>query len=168
LEVASTCKNVTEKLSFPYLPTSARAHPVFPANKKISTMKKMLFALFAAVALFATACSKDQIRVRFQNTLDQDITAANMVFNDEHLTTVGLIPAGATTEYIDFQYFEVGSGIPMGMLKGQKGDEEISAWGGLWCATGVEFKQLAPGNYTLKIEQFGSDSLVFYQLSFVD
>jgi hypothetical protein len=133
-------------------------------------MKKAIFALLAAATLFATACSKDQIRVRFQSTLDQDITAANMIFTEEHSTAVGLIPAGATTEYIDFQYFEVGSGVPMGTLIGQKGGEEINAWGGLWCDAGVEFKQLEPGDYTLKIEQFTSDtdSLVYYLLDFVD
>jgi hypothetical protein len=51
---------------------------------------------------------------------------------------------------------------------GQKGEEEINASGGIWCGTGVEFKQLEPGDYTLKIEQFERDSFVFYLLSFVD
>jgi hypothetical protein len=141
---------------------------VFPANKKIFAMKKMLFALLAAATLFATACSKDQIRVRFQNTLDQDIAAANMIFTEEHSTAVGLIPAGATTKYIGFQYFELAHGTPAGVLNGQKGDEEINVWGGFWCGMDVEFKQLEPGDYTLKIEQLGSDSLIFYQMSFVD
>lgn len=133
-------------------------------------MKKILFALLAFTGLFSAGCTKDnaQILVRFQNTLTQDITDARLQFDDTHATDVGLIPAGDVTDYIVFDYFEVGDDWPMGILYAQKEGADFSAWSGLWCGTGVEFKQLEPGHYTLEIVKLGTDSTGFYQMRFVE
>jgi hypothetical protein len=133
-------------------------------------MKKILFALLALTAFFSADCTKEnaQIFVRFQNTLTQDITDARMEFGDTHITDVGVLPAGGVTDYIVFDYFEVGDDWPMGYLKGKKGDADFSAWSGLWCGTGVEFKQLEPGYYTVEVVQFGTDSTGFFQMRFVE
>lgn len=133
-------------------------------------MKKTLFAAFALFALLSAACTKtnDQVLVRFQNTLSQDITEAVMTFDDTHSTAVGLISAGAATDYIAFDYFETGDGWPTGYLNGKKGDEDFSAWSGLFCGTGVTFKQLEPGSYTLEILEFEYEGGKFYQIKFVE
>ena len=133
-------------------------------------MKKILFALLALTALFSADCAKDnaQILVRFQNTLTQDITDARLQFDDSHITDVGLLPAGGMTDYIVFDYFEVGDDWPMGFLNGKKEGEDFSAWSGLWCGTGVTFKQLDPGSYTLEIVKLGTDSTGFFQMRFVE
>lgn len=151
-------------------------------------MKNILFAALALAVLFAPACSKndepilvkepilnndpilhnDQILVRFQNTLSEAITDASMEFDDTHVTAVGLIPANATTDYVAFDYFEIGDyghvevadDFPMGSLKGKKEIEDISAWSGNWCGTGVELKQLEPGFYTLEITKQDRKSVV--------
>ncbi|HLP93361.1 MAG TPA: hypothetical protein VK168_04960 [Saprospiraceae bacterium] len=120
-------------------------------------MKKLFFATLVLFVFLCNAC-KDQrdeevetIMVRFQNQLSQDITEAYYDFDPAHQTTIGLIPAGGTTDYIEFSYFQVGDGIPMGLLRGKKAGEDFSAWAGLWCATGVTFYQLEPGKYTIEI-----------------
>ncbi len=133
-------------------------------------MKKILIAAITLFALFSTACTKqdDQIRVRFHNTLDQDITDARMEFDDNNQTAIGLIPAGATTDYVDFDYFQVGDSWPMGSLKGNKEGEVFSAWSGMWCLTGVTLKQLEPGDYQIDIVKFGSGPEAWYQLKFAE
>ncbi|MCB0532074.1 MAG: hypothetical protein KDD14_07725 [Saprospiraceae bacterium] len=133
-------------------------------------MKKILISAFALFALIAVACNKqnDQTMVRFHNTLGQDITDAHMDFDDDHKTDVGFIPAGGTTNYIEFDYFLTGDDWPMGTLAGVKGGEAFSAWSGLWCGTGVTFKQLEPGLYQIDIVHLGVDSLGWNQLIFAD
>ena len=135
-------------------------------------MKKTLFALLSLVALFSARCTKDaettQILVRFQNTLSQDITDARLEFDDVHKTDIGLIPAGSVTDYIAFDYFQTGDAWPMGILNGEKNGEPFSAFSGLWCGTGVDFKQLEAGQYTIVITQVGDISNPFYQLKFVE
>ncbi|MBN8677861.1 MAG: hypothetical protein J0M29_06520 [Chitinophagales bacterium] len=120
-------------------------------------MKKLFFATLILFVLVGNAC-KDQkyeevetIMIRFQNQLSKDITEAYYDFDPTHQTTIGLIPAGGMTDYIEFSYFQVGDGIPMGLLRGKKAGEEFSAWAGLWCGTGVTFYQLEPGKYTIEI-----------------
>ncbi len=105
-------------------------------------MKKIQFAFLAFVALFIASCSEknEDIMVRFQNTLSDDITDARMEFSDNHVTDIGSIPAGGTTDYVLFDYFEVGDRLPMGALFGKKGDADFIALSGLFCDTGVEFK----------------------------
>ena len=131
-------------------------------------MKKILFASLAIISIFAASCSKstDGIFVRFQNTLDQDIIDADYVFNEDHHTWLGLLPAGETTNYVPFEYFEVGSGSPVGFVNGRLDDGDFSAWSGQWCGTGVTYSQLEPGNYTIVISKVGSDSSGFYLLKF--
>jgi len=119
-------------------------------------MKKIQFAFLALVALFIASCSEknEDIMVRFHNTLSDDITDARMEFSDNHITDIGLIPAGGTTDYVLFDYFEVGDHLPMGALFGKKGDADFIARSGLFCATGVEFKQLEPGYYQIDVVEF--------------
>lgn len=133
-------------------------------------MKKILFAMLALAGLFSASCTKDnaQVYVRFQNTLTQDIADARLEFDDTHVTDVGLVPAGALTDYFVFDYFEVGDNWPMGTLYGRQGDADFSATSGLWCGTGVEFKQLEPGYYTIEVLKIGADSTGWFQLKFVD
>ena len=134
-------------------------------------MKNTILLLFSLLALGAvTSCTKQegQIMVRFQNNLTLDIAGAVMYFDDTHQTTVGDIPAGSTTDYILFDYFQTGDSWPMGLLNGTSEGEAFQASSGLWCGTGVDFRQLEPGHYTLGINQFGQDSTVFYLLKFAE
>lgn len=133
-------------------------------------MKKTLFVLFTLMTLFSANCTKDNdtIFVRFQNTLTQDITDARLEFDETHVTDIGLIPAGGMTDYIVFDYFEVGDNWPMGFIYGKKDGEDFSAWSGLWCGTGVNFKQLEPGSYTIEVSHVGTDTTGFFQLKFVE
>jgi hypothetical protein len=129
-------------------------------------MKKTLLALLLFTALFNTQCKKDdaletdQVLVRFDNTLPEAITGARLEFDDIHKTDIGLIPANSTTGYIAFDYFQTGADLPMGMIYGKQGDADFTAWAGLWCGTGVEFKQLEPGFYTIRIEGDGEMALM--------
>ena len=93
------------------------------------------------------------IKIRFHNQLNHDITNAYYDFSPEHQTSIGWIPAGISTGYIEFDYFEVGDGIPMGFLRGKMLGQEFSAYSGLWCGTGVTFYQLEPGKYTMEIAE---------------
>ena len=133
-------------------------------------MKKIFFAAIAFLAIFASSCNdrEGQIRVRFQNKLNSDIHAARMEFDETNVTALGELPAGQTSEYFTFTYFETGADLPMGLLKGEKDGAAFSAWAGLWCGTGVAFKQLEAGDYTIQIKQFGTDSTGFYQILFVE
>ncbi|MFN0175498.1 MAG: hypothetical protein ACKVU0_12675 [Saprospiraceae bacterium] len=144
-------------------------------------MKKTLFAVLTIATLFANSCTKDslpetsnQILVRFHNTLDSKIEESRMEFDAINIIDVGEIQAGETTAYIAFDYFEVGyySGgdydHPTGNLKGKKDGVAFSAWSGNWCGTGVEYKQLEPGKYTIEIVDAGSDPLGSYWIKFVD
>ncbi len=139
-------------------------------------MKKILFAALVLTVLFTAACTKqnEQVLVRFQNATDSNIEESLMSSEDSILTDVGPISAGETTDYIVFDYFEVGyypggdSKHPRGSLIGKKDGVEFSAWSGNWCGTGVEYKQLEPGKYTLKIVELGSDAPWTYQINFVD
>jgi hypothetical protein len=138
-------------------------------------MKKILFAAFALSILFTAACCKpnDQILVRFQNTTDSALEETSMDFDETNKTFVGLIAAGETTAYIPFDYFEAGFypggdyDHPTGSLNGKKDGVAFSAWYGNWCGTGVAYKQLEPGKYTLQVIQVGEDSLGFYQIRFI-
>lgn len=119
-------------------------------------MKKIPFVFPFFLVLFLAACSSDndQISVRFHNVLAQDITDAEMQFDDDHITNVGFIPAGDTTDYIVFDYFEIGDeSWPMGALKGEKSGAEFTASPLNWCGTGLEIKQLDPGYYQIEIEE---------------
>ena len=133
-------------------------------------MKKILFVAFALLALFTAACTKhnDQILVRFQNNLGSNIEASRLSFDETHITEIGALPAGAKSDYIPFDYFLVGAELPMGILDGKKDGADFSASAGLWCGTGVEFKQLEPGKYTIEINKIGVDSFVYYQIGFLD
>jgi len=140
-------------------------------------MKKILFAAFAIVSLFLTACREekdllpeetDQIMVRFQNSLSSDLEGVRMEFDDTNVTELGSIAVGQKTAYFDFDYFLVGDGFPMGVLNGKKDGLDFSAWSGLWCGTGVEFKQLDPGFYTIEIVQLGQEVPGFYQIRFLE
>lgn len=97
-----------------------------------------------------------------------------MEFDSANTTNVGLILAGETTDYIVFDYFELGyypGGdyvFPMGSLNGKKDGVAFSAWSLNWCGTGVEYKQLEPGKYTIEIIKVGSDSPWNYQIKLVD
>lgn len=136
----------------------------------IFIMKQIFFAAMAVFMFAASSCSEReaQIRVRFQNNLSSDIHAARMEFGETHVTELGELPAGQTSEYFTFNYFETGADLPMGLLNGEKDGLAFSAWAGLWCGTGVEFKQLEAGDYTIEIKQFGVDSTGFYQILFVE
>jgi hypothetical protein len=120
-------------------------------------MKKLLFVALALLAFLGSSCKDQQdenlgtILIRFQNQLNHDITDAYYDFDPNHQTDIGWIPAGGSTGYIEFSYFEVGDGIPMGFLRGKMLGQDFSAWSGLWCGTGVTFYQLAPGKYTMEI-----------------
>jgi len=144
-------------------------------------MKKTLFAALTLVALFATSCTKDPISensthilVRFQNSTDSPIEASQMEFDSANTTNVGLILKGETTDYIVFDYFELGyyAGsdyiFPTGSLNGKKDGVAFHAWSLNWCGTGVEYKQLEPGKYTIEITSTGNDSPWTYQIKFVD
>lgn len=120
-------------------------------------MKKLFFATLVLFVFLGNAC-KDQkdevvesVMIRFHNQLSHDITDAYYDFGPDHQTLIGTIPAGDITPYIEFNYFEVGDGIPMGFIRGKKSGEDFSAWAGLWCGTGVTFYQLEPGKYTIEI-----------------
>lgn len=89
-----------------------------------------------------------------------------MTFGDDYITNVGSIPAGSTTGYLEFDYFETGDGLPMGALNGTVNGESFMAWAGLWCGTGVEFKQLEPGDYTLEISKTEYSGIPSYWLKF--
>jgi hypothetical protein len=97
-----------------------------------------------------------------------------MDFDAQNMTPVGPISAGETTDYIAFNYFEVGyypggdDVHPVGSLNGKKDGVDFKAWSGNWCGTGVEYKQLEPGKYALEIVQVGEDSIGFYQIRFLD
>jgi hypothetical protein len=116
-------------------------------------MKKLFFVVLAMVAVLFTSCEKHQgeVLIRFHNTTTQDITNAYYDFDPDHQTGIGMLPAGEVTDYIPFSYFEVGDGIPMGFVRGKKGENDFTAWAGLWCGTGVTFYQLEPGKYTIEI-----------------
>ncbi len=144
-------------------------------------MKKLLFAALAIATLFATSCTKDpapengnQILVRFQNSTDSAIEEALMEFDSANTTGVGAILAGETTDYIVFDYFRVGYydggdyHFPTGYLNGKKDGVAFSAWSLNWCGTGVEYKQLDPGKYTMEIIKVGAESPWTYQINFVD
>lgn len=147
-------------------------------------MKKILFAALAFAAFFSAACSKSneevdyrsnqEILVRFQNSTDSPIEESAMTFDGASLTDVGSIPAGETTDYIVFDYFEVGYyeggdyQFPVGSLNGKKDGGQFSAWSGNWCGTGVSYKQLEPGEYTLQIVATGVDVPFAYVIDFVE
>ncbi|MFN0213759.1 MAG: hypothetical protein ACKVT2_05845 [Saprospiraceae bacterium] len=139
-------------------------------------MKKILFVALAFNMLFSFACSKrdNQVLVRFQNSTNADIKEARMEFDSMNTTNLGLIPADATTGYFVFDYFEAGSYfggdhlIPMGRLNGEINGEDLAAWSLNWCGTGMEYKQLEPGKYTIEIVKAGSDSPWAYQIMFVE
>jgi hypothetical protein len=120
-------------------------------------MKKLLFVAFALLVFVGSSCKDQQdeivntIMIRFHNQMNQDITDAYYDFDPDHQTPIGWIPAGGSTGYIEFDYFEVGDGIPMGFLRGKQVGQDFSAWSGLWCGTGVTFYQLEPGKYTMEI-----------------
>jgi hypothetical protein len=132
-------------------------------------MKKILFAALVLISL--ASCSKtttEEVLVRFQNTMDEDITTARYEFGESNQFDLGVIPANTTTEYQPFDYFQTGDGLPMGVLHGLVGGTELWASSGLWCGTGVEFSQLEPGKYTLVITKYSSNDEVFYQLKFAE
>lgn len=139
-------------------------------------MKKLFFAVFALSILFtAVSCKSDnQVFVRFQNSTDSAIEESTMDFGASNQTDVGPIAAGETSDYIAFDYFEVGyypggeEVFPMGELLGKKDGVAFTAWSWNWCGTGVEYKQLEPGNYTILISSNGSDSLTYQQIKFLD
>jgi len=144
-------------------------------------MKKILFVALSIATLFATSCTKDpieknnnQILVRFQNSLTSNLEEANMDFYGTNVTDIGPIQAGETTDYIVFDYFEVGYytggdyDYPTGNLKGKKDGVTFSAWSGNWCGTGVEYKQLEPGEYTIEIVEVPSDPIGAYWIKFVE
>ncbi len=133
-------------------------------------MKKIFFAAIAFLLFVASSCNEREglVRVRFQNNLSSDIHTASMEFDETNVTALGELPAGQTSEYFTFNYFQTGADLPMGLLKGEKEGAAFSAWAGLWCGTGVEFKQLEAGDYTIEIKQFGTDSTGFYQILFVE
>ncbi len=97
-----------------------------------------------------------------------------MDFDAQNMTLVGQIAAGETTGYIAFNYFNIGYypggdyDFPTGALNGKKDGVAFAAWSGNWCGTGVEYKQLEPGKYTLELLKVGADSTAFYQIRFVD
>lgn len=139
-------------------------------------MKKIFFAAFALSILFATVgCKSDnQIFVRFQNSTDAAIEASTMNFDGNILTDIGPIAVGETTDYIAFDYFEVGyyeGGdyiFPTGQLEGKNSDSTFEAWSWNWCGTGVSYKQLEPGKYTIQIS-IGKDGLLNnYKIKFLD
>ncbi len=144
-------------------------------------MKKILFAVLAVATLFATSCTKDplpennnQILVRFHNTLDSKIEESRMEFDATNMMYVGEILAGETSDYIAFDYFEVGYypggdyEYPSGYFNGKKDGVAFSGWSGNWCGTGVEYKQLEPGEYTIEISKIGDDPFWSYGIRFVD
>lgn len=139
-------------------------------------MKKLFFAVFALSILFtAVSCKSDnQVFVRFQNSTDSAIEASTMDFDGSNQTEVGLIAAGETTDYIAFDYFEVGyypggdDVFPTGQLEAKTNDGAFKAWSWNWCGTGVEYKQLESGNYTILISSNGTDSLEDYRIKFLD
>ncbi len=144
-------------------------------------MKNTLFAVLTIATLFASSCTKDpvpetsnQILVRFHNTLDSKIEESRMEFHGTNIMDVGEIQAGETTAYIAFDYFEVGYypggdyNYPNGYLKGKKDGVALSAWSGNWCGTGVEYKQLEPGKYTIEIVDAGLDPIGSYWIKFED
>ncbi|MDO8368211.1 MAG: hypothetical protein Q7T20_15530 [Saprospiraceae bacterium] len=144
-------------------------------------MKKLLFAALGLVTLFSNACTKDPvsengtlIMVRFQNSTDSDLEEAQMEFDSVNTTDVGAIPAGETTNYMVFDYFQTGYypggdyQFPTGSLNGKKDGVAFHAWSLNWCGTGVEYKQLDPGKYTIEIIKVGNDSPWTYQIKFVD
>jgi hypothetical protein len=142
-------------------------------------MKNIFFAALTLATLFATSssCTKDpisennsQILVRFHNTMNTKIEASQMEFDSTNLENVGEIAAGATTGYIPFDYFEVGYypggdyEFPMGYLNGKKDGVAFTGWSGNWCGTGVEYKQLEPGQYTIEISDSPGDPLGYNSL----
>lgn len=144
-------------------------------------MKKLIFAAFALTSLFFIACTKEplpengnQILIRFQNSTGAAIEEAQMELDGVDMTEVGPIASGATTDYIVFDAFEVGFypgdpyKFPMGTMKGKKDGVAFSAWSGNWCGTGVEYKQLEPGEYTLEVLEAGENNFEIYQLRFVE
>ena len=112
--------------------------------------------------------------MRFHNATDAAIEESSMDFDAQNMTDVGPIAAGETTGYIVFNYFEVGYypggdyDHPSGSLNGKKDGVAFAAWSGNWCGTGVEYKQLEPGKYTIQITRVGEDSIGFYQIRFLD
>lgn len=129
-------------------------------------MKNIFFALLATAAVLSTAaCAKtennDEILVRFRNALSTPIQSAQMDVGEGPATNIGLIPAGATTDYIPFSYFLEGDGFPMGTLKGQINGADFSAWSGMWCGTGVTFQQLSKGVHTIVIVETNADDPMF-------
>ncbi len=143
---------------------------VYRSNKKIITMKKLLISAFAILSLMAVSCTKtnDQILVRYHNTLESDLLDSRHEFDEENITTIGDLAAGETSEYIAFDYFQVGDVLPMGFVRAMENGEPIDIWSGLWCGTGVEFKQLEPGKYTIELQKIETPSGPFYQMVFAD
>ncbi|MBC7775016.1 MAG: hypothetical protein H7246_06205 [Phycisphaerae bacterium] len=132
-------------------------------------MKKILLAAFALAILFTLgSCKQDQVLVRFQNSLDSNIEDARMEFDQTNVQEIGLIAASATTGYLAFDYFEVGDGLPSAGLKGKKNGEDFWAWTGNWCGTGVTYKQLDPGKYTIEITKVGDEPYLEYRIKFVE
>ncbi len=138
-------------------------------------MKNIFFVALTIATLFGTSsCTKDntQILVRFHNTLNTKIEASQMEFDSSNLENVGEIAAGATTGYIPFDYFEVGYypggdyEFPMGYLNGKVNGVDFKGWSGNWCGTGVEYKQLEPGQYTIEISEITSTVLGRYRIRF--
>jgi len=136
---------------------------------KYIIMKKILFATLTLISILTVSCTKpdDQVLVRFQNNLDADIVDAQYNFDDTNTTSVGLLPAHSTSDYLEFNYFQIGAELPMGIMEGEVGESNIYASSGLWCGTGVEFSQLKPGKYTISITETGSEEPWHYQLLFV-
>lgn len=145
-------------------------------------MKNILFAVLSFAAILAFSCTKDplwgnnnQILVRFHNTLDTRIEASRMEFDSTNIMDVGEIPAGETTDYIAFDYFQVGYypggdyQFPTGYFKGNKDGVAFFGWSGNWCGTGVEYKQLEPGYYTIEIEYLNPNpDYSAYHIRFVE
>ncbi|MBL7828266.1 MAG: hypothetical protein JNJ57_16665 [Saprospiraceae bacterium] len=133
-------------------------------------MKKYFLAILAFATIFFSFCTKtnDQVLIRFTNSTPDDFVNALYDFDENHQYPVGNIPAGATSDYFEFDYFEVGAELPMGFLRAEGTEGTIEAWSGLWCGTGVEFKQLEPGKYTIEISKHEFDQGIFYQILFVE
>lgn len=133
-------------------------------------MKKILFAALTLFSILTISCSKSEnaVLIRFKNTLGQDISNARFDIDSDHFTTIGLLKAGETSDYIIFDYFQKGDGLPMGTLSGQLTDSEFWASSGLWCGTGVNFEVLESGKYTIIISEVGPVKGGNYRISFAD
>ena len=136
-------------------------------------MKKILLSvltlsLFTAISCFKIEPEPNLALVRFHNLLDQDILNATYGFSPTLVSQLGDLPAGKKSDYIPFDYFNTGNGLPVGIMIGTIDKNTFLASSSFFCGNGVDFRALDAGYYTIEITNTGFGGSDSYRLKFAE